>query len=97
LFGLNICVMLIESEEDFKQLREQFNVWRKRFPMFKHDVYQIEQITEQHIQNYSKIMVLYRQTHNRSYIEKAQKEIDEINRVINTVEKIELMSMLSRG
>jgi hypothetical protein len=89
--------MLIESEEDFKQLREQFNVWRKRFPMFKHDVHQIEQITEQHIQNYSKIMVLYRQTHNRSYIEKAQKEIAEINRVINTVEKIELMSMLSRG
>ena len=89
--------MRVETEKDFKELREQFNVWRKRFPMFKHDVYQIENITEQHIQNYSRIMVLYRQTHNKSYIEKAQKELDEINRVISTVEKIELMAMLSRG
>jgi hypothetical protein len=87
----------VETEKDFKELREQFNVWRKRFPMFKHDVYQIEKITEHHIQNYSRIMVLHRQTHNKSYIEKAQKELDEINRVISTVEKIELMAMLSRG
>jgi phosphoserine aminotransferase len=30
-------------------------------------------------------------------LEKAQQEIDSINRVIATVEKIELMAMLSRG
>jgi hypothetical protein len=41
-------------------------------------------------------MVLHRQTHNRSYLEKAQLEIDAINRVILTVEKIELMAMLSQ-
>jgi uncharacterized coiled-coil DUF342 family protein len=87
----------VETENDFKELREQFNVWRKRFPMFKHDVYQIENITEQHIQNYSRIMVQYRQTKSKACLEKAQKELDEINRVISTVEKIELMAMLSRG
>ena len=42
-------------------------------------------------------MVLYRQTKNRSYIEKAQREIDAINRILETVEKLELMAMLSRG
>jgi hypothetical protein len=89
--------MQIESDKDFKQLREQFNVWRKRFPMFKHDVNQIENIIEEHIQNYSIIMVNYRQTKSKSWLEKAQKEIDEINRVVSTVEKIELMAMLSRG
>jgi hypothetical protein len=86
----------IESDKDFKQLREQFTAWRKRFPMFIHDVQRIEKIIDEHIQTHSKIMVMYRQTHNKSYLEKAQQEIDAINTVISTVEKIELMSMLAR-
>ena len=89
--------MQIQSEKDFQELRDQFSQWRKRFPMFKHDVQKIEHIINIHIQSHSKLMVLYRQTHNRSYLEKAQLEIDSINRVILTVEKIELMSLLGRG
>jgi hypothetical protein len=89
--------MQIESDQDFQQLRNQFNTWRSRFPMFVHDVRQIEKIIDSHIQQHSKIMVLYRQTHNKSYLEKAQLEIDAINQVIVTVEKLELMAMLSRG
>jgi hypothetical protein len=89
--------MQIKSDKDFTQLRNQFLVWRKRFPMFVHDVQQIEKIIDRHIQQHSKIMVLHRQTHNRSYLEKAQLEIDSINRTLATVEKLELMSMLSRG
>ena len=89
--------MQIESDKDFVQLRNQFLVWRKRFPMFVHDVQQIEKIIDRHIQQHSKIMVLHRQTHNRSYLEKAQLEINSINRTLATVEKLELMAMLSRG
>jgi hypothetical protein len=87
----------IESDKDFKQLREQFAAWRKRFPMFIHDVQRIEKIIDEHIQTHSKIMVMYRQTHNKSYLEKAQHQIDTINQVLSTVEKIELMAMLARG
>ena len=89
--------MQIESEKDFTQLRKQLLVWRKRFPMFVHDVQQIEKIIDRHIQQHSKIMVLHRQTHNRSHLEKAQLEIDSINRTLATVEKLELIAMLSRG
>ena len=89
--------MQIESDKDFTELRNQFLVWRKRFPMFAHDVHQIEKIIDSHIQQHSKIMVMHRQTHNRSYLERAQKEIDAINQVLGTVEKLELMAMLSRG
>jgi hypothetical protein len=89
--------MKIESDQDFEQLRAQFAGWRKRFPMFTHDVKRIEKMINEHIQEHSKIMVLYRQTHNRSYLEKAQLEIDAINNIIGTVEKLELMAMLSRG
>ncbi len=96
LFDLNIIVQ-IESDKDFLEVRRQLSVWRKRFPMFTHDVNQIEHIIEKHIQNYSIALVHYRQTHSRSYLEKAQKEIDEINRVLLTVGKLELMAMLSQS
>jgi hypothetical protein len=96
LFDLNIC-MQIESDKDFTELRNQFLVWRNRFPMFAHDVRQIEKIIDSHIQQHSKIMVMYRQTRSKSHLEKAQLEIDSINQVIATVEKLELMAMLSRG
>jgi hypothetical protein len=89
--------MKVESDKDFKQLREQFTAWRYRFPMFVHDVQRIEKIINQHITAHSKIMVMYRQTKNRSYLEKAQQEINTINIVLSTVEKMELMSLLSRG
>ena len=89
--------MKIQSDKDFEQLRAQFTGWRKRFPMFTHDVQQIEKMINEHIQEHSKIMVLHRQTHSRSYLEKAQLEIDAINNIIDTVEKLELMAMLSRG
>ncbi len=95
MFDLNIC-MTVTSDADFKELRNQLNRWRSRFPMFKHDVNQIEHIIENHIQNYSIALVYYRQTHKKNYLESAQKELEEINRVITTVEKLELMAMLSQ-
>ena len=95
MFDLNIF-MQIASEQDFPKLREQYAIWRKRFPMFKHDVIQIEHIIEKHIQEYSIVLVKYRQTKNKSYVEKAQAEIDNINRVLATVGKLELMAILSQ-
>jgi uncharacterized coiled-coil DUF342 family protein len=89
--------MKIESDRDFAELRNQFSLWRKRFPMFTHDVQRIEKIIDEHIQAHSKIMVNYRQTKSKSWLEKAQREIDAINKIIDTVEKMELMAMLSRG
>ncbi len=89
--------MQVTSEQDFLQLRTQFNDWRRRFPMFTHDVNRIEKTVEYHIQEHSKILVLHRQTKNKSYLERAQKEIDKINNLIDLVKKIELMAMISKG
>jgi hypothetical protein len=88
--------MQITSEKDFSKLRTQFAEWRKRFPMFTHDVNSIERIVEEHTKKHSQILIQYRQTHKKCYLEQAQKEIDTINQVITTVEKIELMAMLSQ-
>jgi hypothetical protein len=95
LFDLNID-MQIESDQDFPKLRQQFSEWRKRFPMFTHDVISIERIVEQHIKQHSQILIQYRQTHSKRYLDDAQAEITAINRVVATVEKIELMAMLSQ-
>ena len=89
--------MKVESDQDFTELRRQFVIWRKRFPMFIHDVTQIERIIEKHIQNFATAGIYYRQTKQKRYLENAQAELDNINRVIQTVEKLELMAMLSRG
>jgi hypothetical protein len=88
--------MQIESDRDFPKLRTQFSEWRKRFPMFTHDVTSIERIVEEHIKRHSQILIQYRQTHSKRHLENAQAEIAAINRVILTVEKIELMAMLSQ-
>ena len=65
--------------------------------MFRHDVDNIERSIETHIQNHSIALVFYRQTRKKKFLEDAQKEIDEINRILALVEKMELMSLLSRG
>lgn len=89
--------MQIQSDRDFPELRKQFNFWRQRFPMFKHDVNRIETIVETHIKNHSIALMMHRQTHDKRHLVQAQHELDEINRIVRTVEKIELMSLLSRG
>jgi pyridoxine 5'-phosphate synthase PdxJ len=89
--------MVVTSDKDFPQLRRQLSKWRKQFSMFVHDVNHIEQAVEKHIQNYAIAGVHYRQTKQKQYLERAQHELDEINRIISTAEKMELMSLLSRG
>jgi hypothetical protein len=96
LFGLNIF-MEIKSEKDFDELRQYMNTLSRRFPMFRHDVAQIEKITEEHIKNHSIALVYYRQTRRKIHLENAQKEIDGINRVLSIVGKLELMAILSQG
>jgi hypothetical protein len=89
--------MVVTSDKDFPQLRQHIAKWHKKFSMFKHDVTHIEQAVEKHIQNYAIAGVHYRQTKQKQYLERAQYELDEINRIISTAEKMELMSLLSRG
>lgn len=88
--------MIIESEKDFPALRTTINDWRRRFPMFKHDVDEIENIIESHIREYSIALVYYRQSHKKNYLEKAQAEIASINAVVAIAEKMQLMAILSQ-
>jgi hypothetical protein len=88
--------MEIHSEQDFPALRQHLKKMATMHSMFKHDVRKIENIVEEHITRYSQHLVRYRQTKSRACLEKAQKEIDDINRVLATVGKVELMAILSK-
>jgi hypothetical protein len=88
--------MNIESEKDFPAVRQKIQQWRKQFPMFRHDVNQIESVVENHIQQYSIALVHYRQTHKKNYLEKAEIELQAIANVVAIAEKMELMAILSR-
>ena len=87
----------INSHEDFNKLREQLIKWRKRFPMFAHDVRRIQSSIEIHMKNYMDHLIRYKQTKSERCIENAQMEIDKINALMNTISKVELMSILSKG
>ena len=87
----------ITSHEDFNKLRDQLSKWKKRFPMFAHDVRKISDSLEVHMKNYMEHLIRYKQTKSTHCIDKAQAEIDHINRILQTVSKIELMALLSKG
>ena len=87
----------ITSHEDFDKLRIQLDKWRKRFPMFSHDVRRIQSAIEVHMKNYMEHLIRYKQTKSNHCIEKAQQEIDKINGLMNTISKVELMALLSKG
>ncbi len=87
----------ITSHEDFNKLRDQLTKWRKRFPMFTHDIRSIQNSIEVHMKNYMDFLIKYKQTKKDRYIESAQSEIDKINMLMNTISKVELMALLSKG
>ena len=87
----------IKSHEDFDGLRSQLDRWRKRFPMFAHDVRRIQSSIEVHMKNYMEHLIRYKQTKSDHCIADAQAEIDKINTLMNTISKVELMALLSKG
>lgn len=84
------------SNMDIAEIRNRCQTWRRRHSMFIHDIRRIESAIEKHISNYSNCLVLHRQTHKSIYLDKAEKEVEEIKKLIDFVEKMELMSLLSR-
>ena len=87
----------IESHKDFDKLRAQLDQWRKRHPMFGHDIRTIQSSIEHHMKAYMECLIKFKQTKSDRHIENAQLEIDKINTLINSISKAELMAILSKG
>lgn len=90
------CMLQVKSHADFNLLREQLNKWRKRFPMFAHDVKNIEKSLEIHMKAHMEHIIKYKQSKKEYCLVNAQQELDSINRIIDTVSKTELMALLSK-
>lgn len=87
--------MFISSDKDFPEVRSKIREWRRRFPMFSHDISRLENIIEGKISNYSRLMVQHRQTKQRYCLDDAEKEIQSINNILAMADKMELMAILS--
>ena len=87
----------ITSHKDFDKLRSQLDKWRKRFPMFSHDIRTIQNSIEHHMKAYMEHLIRYKQTKSEHCIGKAQEEIDKIIALMNTISKVELIAILSKG
>jgi len=87
----------IRNYKDFPKLREQLKKWRKRFPMFAHDVKTFDSMLEKHMKEHMEHIIKYKQSRRESHLIKAQEELDHINRIIVTISKVELMAILSKG
>lgn len=95
-FCFKVVIMKINSEKDFNRLRDYVRSYERKFPEFKKDIRSLEDKIEKHIKEYSLLLVEYRRTKSKYHLEKAQKEIETINKTIAMVEKIELMAYLSQ-
>ena len=87
----------IKNYNDFPKLRDQLTKWRKRFPMFAHDVKQFDTILEKHMKLHMDYIIKYKQTKRDAWLVKAQEELDHINRIITAISKVELIALLSKG
>ena len=82
--------------EYFAEVRSTIRKYKKKFPMFVHDVNRLENSIEHHIKQHGNYMVQYRQSKKESFAEKANIELDKIKNLIDEIEKIELIIHLSK-
>jgi hypothetical protein len=99
LFDLNICMLdyNINSPEDWYRIQRTIIAdWKRNHGMFVHDIVRLEKTVEHHISEAGKKLVMYRQTHSRSYLEAAQAEYGHATNAIKTFSKRELLATLSK-
>ena len=88
--------MIVKHEDDFPRLRAHIKKYRRRFPMFSADIRRIETNIESSIKTYSEYMIKYRRTKSELFYHDALQQLESINELILLIDKIELMTILSR-
>ena len=83
-------------KDEFAEVRTKIKHYKKRFPLFLKDIRRIEKTVENHIKLHSQYLIKYKQTHSKTYLEKAETEVQHINNLLSTIDKIELMALLAK-
>jgi len=83
-------------KDEFAEVRSKIKKYKKRFPLFLKDIHRIEKTVENHIKLHSQHLVKYKQTHSKKYLEKAENEVKQIEYLLSTIDKIELMALLAK-
>jgi len=87
----------INSPEDWYKIQRTIIAnWKKNHSMFINDILRLEKTVEFRISEAGKKLVMYRQTHARSYLEAAQEEYRQASDIIKTFSKREILATLSK-
>jgi len=89
--------MRVINEDNLNDVKKHLKKYKKNFPLFLKDIERIESNIAKYSKNYSNIMVSYRQSKSRGHLQKAQEELDKINNLILTLDKIELMALMAKN
>jgi len=89
--------MQISSDKDFEKVAKHLKKYKTHFPLFVKDINKIENTIIQYQKNYSNFMVSYRQSKRNASLVRANEEIDKINHLISTLDKIELMALMAKN
>lgn len=99
MFDLNICMsdFKITCPEDWYTIqRTTIADWKKNHGMFIKDIQRLEKTVDQYVSEAGKRLVLYRQTHARSYLEAAHAEYQKASDTIRAFSKREILATLSQ-
>jgi hypothetical protein len=88
----------INSPEDWYRIQNTIiKNWKKDHGIFFNDIKKLEKSVENYISEYSKKLVLYRQTGRTSYYEAAIQELKTASELLKTFSKREMLATLSKG
>ena len=83
-------------EDWYKIQRTVIAQWKKNHSMFIKDIQRLERTVQEHVSRASNYLVLYRQTHGKSYLELAHQQYTQASDTIKTFSKRELLASLSK-
>ena len=87
----------ITCPEDWYEIQKTvLGSWKKHHGMFVKDIQRLEKTVEGYISEAGKKLVLYRQTHARSYLEAAHAEYQKASDCIRAFSKREILATLSQ-
>jgi hypothetical protein len=89
-------MLKITNSLDWAQTETDLDKLGDLVPMFRHDIKRLSNNIHLQVQELSKLELKARTTKSRLALQACQDKLDEINNELKQIEKIHLMSVLSR-
>lgn len=87
--------MKLTVNQDLRPVYDLIFRVQRNFPQHNKSIRNIKKIVDRHIGQYNNYLWEYSRKQHPVYLERAQRELDNMSTVLTTVERMELMAVLS--